>query len=99
MDEGVDLMSGKALHPEVIRARLRMKFGTLANFEAQRGLPERSVTDVLRGRSIRRTEKAIAKELGVDLHQISSRYADFASANVDSSRTRKSAHRLNAEAC
>lgn len=88
-------MSTDLLHPEEIRAQLRIKFGTLAKFEKARKLPARSVTDVLRGRAIRRTEKAIAKELGVHLHAISRRYADFASANVDNSENAPRSHRLN----
>lgn len=94
----------KMLHPEEIRAKLRMKFGTLGEFERARKLPARSVTDVLRGRSVKRTEKAIAKELGVGLHVISRRYADLVSVNAspnvstnaDDSSEPAETHRLNA---
>lgn len=72
-----------------------MKFGTLRRFEEVRQLPRRSVTDVLRGRAVRQTEKAIANELGVALHLISSRYSDFQSTNADNSDKRRASHRLN----
>lgn len=95
--DDVDTDSTNLLHPEEIRAKLRIKFGTLLAFEKARDLPERSVSDVLRGRSIRRTEIAIADELGVGLHAISRRYA-ASSANVDDSSARYAAHRINAGA-
>lgn len=53
------------LHPEDVRAAIRKKFGTLAEFERVNRLPAQSVKDVLRGRTSKRIAKAIASELGV----------------------------------
>lgn len=60
----------KPLHPENIKAELRKKFGTLRAFERAKGLPTASTVDVLRGRAVTRTAKAIAVELGVPLNLI-----------------------------
>lgn len=51
------------LHHQDVRAALRKKYGTIADFERARGLPERSVHDVLRGRPSARVRKAIESVL------------------------------------
>jgi Ner family transcriptional regulator len=52
------------LHPEEIKARLRMKYGSMSAFEITRGLPKDSVRDALKnGRP--RIERAIAEALGL----------------------------------
>lgn len=60
----------KALHPETIKAELRMRFGTITEFERVHRLSPRSVKDVLRGRSRPGTAAAIATAIGVDLHKL-----------------------------
>lgn len=68
-------------HKEHIKADIRQRFGTLVEFERRRGLPAGSVKDVLRRRSVSQTEKAIANELGLPLHQLFPwRYAPEADA-------------------
>ncbi len=52
------------LHPERIKAELRIKYGSVEAFERLKKLPRHSVIDVLRGRTVRRTADAIAGELG-----------------------------------
>ena len=62
--------AGKDLHPEIIKARIRMAHGSVAAFEVQQGLPKRSVRDVLRGRSVRRAAVALAKFLGEPMGKV-----------------------------
>lgn len=63
-------------------------------FEEIRGLPSRSVTDVLRGKAVRRTAEAIAEELGQPIHVLfPNRYR---STNADNSPKHGASHRLNA---
>jgi lambda repressor-like predicted transcriptional regulator len=52
-----------AMHPEDVKAGLRKRFGTVANFERASSLPEKSVNDVLRGRPNARVLKAIQEAL------------------------------------
>lgn len=54
----------KTAHKELIKADLRIKYGSLRAFEAAEKLPHDSVRDVLRGRQSARTQVAIAKALG-----------------------------------
>jgi lambda repressor-like predicted transcriptional regulator len=64
------------MHREDIKAALRKKFKTLTAFEQVKSLPVGSVKDVLRGRAVSRTEKAISEAIGVPLAEIwPSRYS------------------------
>lgn len=58
------------LHPELIKARIRIAHGSVAAFELANGLPRRSVRDVLRGRTIRRAADAVAKFVNVPLNDL-----------------------------
>lgn len=89
-------MGGK-LHKEDIKAGLRKSHGTLAAFEVKKGLPAGSVKDVLRGRSVARTENAIAVALKKPLHDLfPRRYGrDELSTKVDNSKPAHPAHRLS----
>ncbi|QPT08616.1 hypothetical protein [Sphingomonas paucimobilis] len=51
------------LHREDVKSVLRKKHGSVAAFERANNLPEKSVNDVLRGRSSARVTKAIENEL------------------------------------
>lgn len=51
------------LHREDIKAKLRKRFRSVTAFEQAMGLPAKSVSDVLRGRSSAATERAIVEEL------------------------------------
>lgn len=57
------------LHPEEIKAKLRIAFGSLARFERQHRLPANSVAAALR-RPHRRAEKTIIKVLGISGRQL-----------------------------
>ena len=85
-------MAALAMHPEDIKAAIRKRHGSLAKFEQARGLKERSVTDVLRGKTSRPTAEVIAAELGHTLESL------FPSAYADSSGGVRIVHRQNAEA-
>jgi lambda repressor-like predicted transcriptional regulator len=89
------MLTTTTLHREEIKAQLRMKYGTIEAFEHARGLPSRSVKDVLRGRAVRRTAEAIAQELDVPLQAVSPLYEDDQSPQGDSSEKAGEAHRLN----
>lgn len=53
----------RELHPEDVRAAIRKRFVTIADFEREKGLPERSVHDILRGRTSALVEEAIESVL------------------------------------
>jgi lambda repressor-like predicted transcriptional regulator len=55
------------MHKERIKAEIRIKHGSLREFERARGLPARSVEDVLRGRAVRQTADAIAEFMGTSI--------------------------------
>jgi lambda repressor-like predicted transcriptional regulator len=58
---GVTLLAG--MHKEDVKAVLRKKFGSVAAFERAHGLATQSVSEVLRGRSSKRTIDAIERVL------------------------------------
>lgn len=76
-----------SLHPEDVKAAIRKKFGAVAKFERAKGLPEKSVNDVLRGRSSARVKLAIEQFIGRPLIQ---------SEDSDDSSDISGTHRLNA---
>lgn len=89
------------LHPEELKAQLRMRFGTLVKFEQAKGLAKNSVSFVLQGRAILPTAEAIADELDIPLHRVSTLYHEQYCNLAVSPRYRrkqKQSHRLNGEA-
>lgn len=58
----------RGMHREDVKAVLRKKYGSLRAFEDANQLPPNSAKDVLRGRAVAGTERAIATELGKPLH-------------------------------
>lgn len=58
------------IHPELIKARLRIEFGSVEAFERMKKLPRHSVRDVLRGRAVRRTAEAVAEAMGMSLFDL-----------------------------
>lgn len=62
------------LHPEEVKAQIRMRYGSLAKFEKAKKLAKHSVSFVLQGRAIMPTAEAIANELEVPVHRVSSLY-------------------------
>jgi len=82
------------MHPELIKARIRMAHGSVAAFESKKGLPHRSVRDVLRGRSVRRAADALAEFLGEPLSKVfPGRFI-----NDDCKSPKGDSHRLNRQA-
>ena len=76
------------LHREDVKAAIRKRFGSVAAFERAYKLPEKSVTDVLRGQKSARVEAAVLEVIeGGSQSEGSEHSSDPADA-----------HRLNAEA-
>lgn len=84
------------MHREDIKAALRKRHGTLVAFEQKKTLPKGSVKDVLRGRAVAQTEKAIAADLKEPLHRLFPRRyearASESSTLVDSTSQKRDAH-------
>ena len=80
-----------AMHPEDVKAGLRKRYGTVAEFERAKGLPPKSVTEVLRGRTWRRVSDAVEAALQEDEPSLTQ------SEGSDSPK-QGGAHRLNAQA-
>jgi lambda repressor-like predicted transcriptional regulator len=85
------------LHPEEIKARLRMRYGTLKKFAEEKGFDPQATSRVLAGVPWLVPAQAIADELGIPLHRVSSYYYRKLIADPVR-RKRQTAHRLNAEA-
>lgn len=83
-------MNLAGMHREDIKAALRKRFGSVAAFERARDLPEKSVTDLLRGYRSARVERAV-------VDAISTPFDDQSECSGNTSNGRAS-HRLNAEA-
>lgn len=87
-------MSDLSLHPEKVRAILRMRYGTMERFSKSYGLKRYALRDFLRGQSST-AKGAVAKELGVKPHQLT---VSKTSTNVEFDSTpAKRRHRQNAE--
>lgn len=63
-------MFGLAPHKEDIKAQIRKRYGSVVAFEKAHNLPVHSVRDVLRGRAVTNTARAIARELGMTTEQL-----------------------------
>jgi lambda repressor-like predicted transcriptional regulator len=77
------------MHPEDVKAGIRKRFGTIAAFELAKGLPAKSVNDVLRGRPNARVTKAVEDALGTP--ETPPSQSEFSDNNEESD----GAHRLN----
>lgn len=63
-------MTAVVVHPEAVKAAIRIKFGSIDAFARDRGFKPQAVRDCLRGQSDR-PKKAIAELLGVDPDHLS----------------------------
>jgi lambda repressor-like predicted transcriptional regulator len=96
-----DLAMLPPLHPEDIKAPLRIRYGTVGKFEKLAGLPPRSVSQVLYGKAIERAAEAIADELDIPLYRVSEHYHSLFYKLSTAPRHRRNppvAHRQNDEA-
>lgn len=75
---------------------IRKRFGSLQAFERAKGLPIRSVSDLLRGKMSQRVAAAVDSEIGKAGHESVS--GAKLSDNSDSSAKKSRNHRLNAKA-
>lgn len=83
------------MHPEAVKAAIRIKYGTLAAFAAAHKLEAQQVRDLLRGMSSA-AKPAVAALLGIAPDQlVISRDSTLVEAH---SKLAASPHRLNAEA-
>lgn len=84
-------------HPEDIKAELRKRYGSIAEFERKTSLPARSVKDVLRGRSRPTIAQAVAKGIDRSVHELfPDRFSESPSGDAMAKRVRS--HRLNCAA-
>jgi len=91
-------MGSGTLHREDVKAALRKRHGSVRAFEMKRGLPLDSVSDVLRGRTVAQTIKAVAEDLKIDPSAIRNIGKNGApqSDESDNSAEQRGRHRLNA---
>lgn len=86
-------MSLVSMHPERVKAAIRMRHGTLAAFAAAHRLEAQAVRDLLRGMSST-AKPHVAELLGVNADQL---VISRDSTDVEfNSSARASTHRLNA---
>ncbi|WP_066666999.1 MULTISPECIES: helix-turn-helix domain-containing protein [unclassified Sphingomonas] len=76
------------MHPEDVKAAIRKRFRTISNFESQKGLPEKSVHDTLRGRTSGRVAAAIEAVLAENAASSESEHSEHSAADA-------ATHRLN----
>lgn len=82
----------------MIKAALRITHGSVRAFEREQELPEDSVRDVLRGRTVRRTAEAISKAIGQPVDVLfPGRFAPLRSVAVDNTSQNRDAHRQIAQ--
>lgn len=87
------------LHREDIKAAIRKEYGSLLAFEQALGLPVNSVTDVLRGRAVAQTRRAIAELLKMPPDKLFTfKRRPRSSIKADDNAGDATAHRLNQEA-
>lgn len=79
------------LHSEDVKAAIRKRYGTVRQFEREMGLPDKSVTEIFRGRGSRRVIRAVEELLSIE----PSLSKPTGGRN---SRVRKITHRLNRQA-
>jgi lambda repressor-like predicted transcriptional regulator len=64
-----------SMHPEDVKAALRKRFKSVAAFERAKGLPAKSVTEVLRGRKSARVSTAIEAAITGPTPQVVNEYS------------------------
>lgn len=82
------------MHPEDVKAEIRKRFRSLAAFERAFRLPNKSVTDLMRGNRSKRVADAITSVICRPV----SDFIQSESSDLGGSGEGDQAHRLNAEA-
>ena len=85
-------MTSAEMDREDVMAAIKKRFRFVSAFERAYGLPEKSVNDVLRGRTNARVSNAISDALSKPVASFKSETSD------DANRGSQPAHRLNAGA-
>lgn len=93
-------MSVAGLHKEMLKAEIRIRYGSMRAFEKAKQLAPDSMRDVLRGRPSRHAEAALSVELGQPVHELfPERYrapvAGDSSTNRDTTSQDRDTHRLS----
>lgn len=82
----------ESLHPEDIKAAIRKRYGSIKKFEIEHDLPEKSVTDLFRGRTSQRVRHAV--ETAINTRKSPSTKSDAS----DDNSAAPASHRLNKRA-
>lgn len=81
-------------HPEDVKAAIRKRFGSLAKFEREHGLPPESVSNLLRGLKSKRVAAVIDAVIIMEAASV----APSLSGIPNNNRKKRIAHRANAQA-
>jgi lambda repressor-like predicted transcriptional regulator len=81
-------------HPEDVKAAIRKRFGSLAKFEREHGLPPESVYNLLRGLKSRRVAAVVNAIVLMEASSIALTLNGIPNNN----RKKRIAHRSNAQA-
>lgn len=81
-------------HTEDVKAAIRKRFGSLAKFEREHGLPVESVTNLLRGQKSARVAAVVDAVIAIEAASIAPRLTGIPGIN----RKKSDAHRQNARA-
>lgn len=81
-------------HREDVKAVLRRRYGSVFAFEEAKGLPRTSVSDVLRGRRVERTETAILAELAKADPDTSAEHGRSGESDLSDASTAHTASRI-----
>lgn len=81
-------------HPEDVKAAIRKRFKSLAKFEREHGLPEESVTNLLRGLKSKRVAAVVDAVIAMEASSV----APSLSGIPSNTPKKRASHRLNAKA-
>jgi len=74
------------MHPEDIKSEIRKRFRSVAAFERAHELPEKSVTDLLRGYKSARVKRAVEQVISQPIPAVQSECSGFSSDRSESHR-------------
>ena len=85
------MVSYRDLHKEDVKARIRIAYGELTEFERQLGLPKNTVSDTLRGRPNATVGTIIDQFLNGELSPPARRYTAQGVGHIVAARSNSSA--------